>query len=59
MLPYSWEVLREKSRVEYRDEEGCSSLRKVLQSPVRYTVWIRRLADLETPDGILNRRGVG
>ena len=39
VLLYCWEVLRKKSRVEYRDEEGYISLQKVLQSPVRNTVW--------------------
>jgi hypothetical protein len=41
-------------RVEDSDEEGYRSLGKMLQGPVRNTVWARNLADHETPDGFMN-----
>jgi len=43
-----------EDRVEVPDEEGYRSLGKMLQRPVRNTVWVRSLGDLETPDGFVN-----
>ena len=48
VFPYWWEVLRKEGRVKYRDEEGYSSLWKVLQSPVQNIFMARRLVDLGT-----------
>jgi hypothetical protein len=36
------------------DQEGYRSLGKMLQGSVRYTVWTRSPADLETPDNLVN-----
>jgi hypothetical protein len=44
----------EENRIENLGQEGYRSLGKMLQGPVRYTVWARSLADLETRDGFLN-----
>jgi len=40
--------------VEDTGEDGSYSLGKMLQCPVRYTVWALSLAYLETPDGFVN-----
>jgi hypothetical protein len=40
----------EENRIENLGQEGFYSLGKMLQGPVRYTVWARSLADLETPN---------
>jgi len=45
--------------VEDPDEGGYRPLGKMLQGSVRYTVWARSLADLETPDGFVNLVRVG
>jgi hypothetical protein len=37
-----------------QDQEGYRSLWEMFQSPGRYTVRARSLADFETPDGFLN-----
>jgi hypothetical protein len=42
----------EEDGVENLDQEEYRLLGKMLQGSVRYTVWARSLADLETPDGI-------
>jgi hypothetical protein len=47
-------VVVAENGVEDTGEEGNRSLGKVLQCPVRYTVRTRSLADLETPDGLVN-----
>ena len=57
-VPNVWEELRAMKRVEYLEEDDYNPLRKLLQSLVRSTVWAWSLADLETPDGILNSSGV-
>ena len=49
----------EEDRVENLDQEGYRSLWEMLQGPVRDTVRTRSLADLETPDGVLNLLRVG
>jgi hypothetical protein len=49
----------EENRIEDMGQEEYRSLEKMLQGPVRYTVWARSLADLETPDGFLNLFRVG
>jgi hypothetical protein len=46
--------MREENRIEDLDKEGYRSLGKMLQIPVRYTVWARILGDLETSDGFVN-----
>jgi hypothetical protein len=53
------EVMGEGNRIENLGEKGYSSLGKILEGLVRYTVRARSLAVLETPDGFLNyvRRG--
>jgi hypothetical protein len=43
-----------EDHVENLDQEGYRSLGKMLQCPVRDTVWVRNLADLKAPDGFLN-----
>jgi hypothetical protein len=43
-----------ENRIENPGQEGYCSLGKMLQGPVRDTVWARNLADLEAPDGFLN-----
>jgi hypothetical protein len=48
-------MMGEEDSVEYLDQEGYCSLGKMLQGSVRYSVWARGLADLETPDGFVNR----
>jgi hypothetical protein len=48
-----------ENRVENLGEEGYRSLGKMLQGPVRDTIWARSLADLETPDGSMNLVRVG
>ena len=54
MIPRLGEVMSADYRVEDMSEEGNRSLGKVLQCPVRETVWARSLADLETRDGCVN-----
>ena len=49
----------EENCVKDLDQEGYRSLEKMLQDSVRYTVWARNLADLETPDGFPNLVRVG
>jgi len=49
----------EENRIENLDQEGYRSLGKMLQGPVRDTVWARSLADPKTPDGFLNLVRVG
>jgi hypothetical protein len=49
----------EEDRVENLDKEGYRSLGKMLQCPVRVTVWARSLADIKVPDGFLNLVWVG
>jgi hypothetical protein len=44
----------EENRIENLGQEEYRSLVKMLQGPVRYTLWARSLADLETLDGFLN-----
>ena len=48
-----------ENRVKNLDEEGYSSLGKMLQGPVRNTVRARGRADLETHDGFVNLLRVG
>jgi len=52
-------MVGEENRIENLDQEGFRSLGKMLQGPVRYTVWAQSLADLETLDGFINLVGVG
>jgi hypothetical protein len=52
-------MMGEKHRIENLGQEGYRLLGKMLQGPVRHTVWARSLADLETPDGFLNLVRVG
>jgi len=59
VLPQGREVIGEEDCVEVPDQEGYRSLGKMLQGSVRYTVWARSLADLETPDGFVNLVSVG
>jgi hypothetical protein len=47
------------NRVENLGEEGYRSLGKMLQGPVRDTIWARSLADLESLDGFMNLVRVG
>jgi len=49
----------EENRIEDLGQEGNRSLGKMLQGPVRYAVWARSLAELETPDGFVNLVRVG
>jgi len=49
----------EENCVEDLDQEGYRSMEKMLQGSVRYTVWAKSLADLETPDNFLNLVRVG
>jgi hypothetical protein len=49
----------EENSVEKQDQEGCSSLWEMLQSPVQDTVRARSLAYPETTDGFLNLLRVG
>jgi hypothetical protein len=44
----------EKDCIEDPDQEVYRSLGKMLQGSVRYTVWARSLAALETSDGFVN-----
>ena len=54
MLAQGREVMGEENCVEDSDEERFRSLGKMLQGSVRYTVWAKVLADLETPGGFVN-----
>jgi hypothetical protein len=49
----------DEDSVKDQDQEGYRSLWEMLQSPVRYTVRARSLADPESPDGFLNLLRVG
>ena len=49
----------DENRVENLDQEGYRSLWEMLKSPVRDTVRVRSLADLDPPDGFLNLLTVG
>jgi len=49
----------EENRIEDLDQKGYRLLGKMLQGPVRYTVWARSLAELETPDDFANLVRVG
>jgi hypothetical protein len=49
----------EEDSVEDLDQEEYRLLGKMLQGSVRYTVWARSLADLETLDGFVNLVRVG
>jgi len=44
----------EENCVDNLEQVGYRSLGKLLKGSVRYTVWARSLADLETPVGIVN-----
>jgi hypothetical protein len=59
VLPHGKEVMGEENRIEDLGQEGYRLLGNMLQDPVRYTVWARSLAELETPDGFLNLVRVG
>ena len=59
MLTLGREVMVEENCVEDLDQEGYRSMEKMLQGSVRYTVWAKSLADLETPDNFLNLVRVG
>jgi hypothetical protein len=52
-------MLHSKDRVEKRHEYKNHALGKMLESPVRYNIKAWCLADLETPDVILNLDGIG
>jgi len=54
VLPHCREVIGEENCVEDLGQEGYRSLGKMLQGPVRDTVWARSLAEMETPDGFVN-----
>jgi hypothetical protein len=49
----------EENRIENPGQERYSSLGKMLQGPVRDTVWGQSLAGLETPYGFLKLVRVG
>jgi hypothetical protein len=59
VLPQGREVMGEENCVEHPDQKGYRSLGKMLQGSVRYTVWAKSLADLETPDGFVTFVRVG
>jgi hypothetical protein len=48
-----------EDRVENLDNKGYRSLGRMLQCPVRDAVRARSLAELKTPDGVLNLVRVG
>jgi len=54
VLPHCREVMGEENRVENLDQEVYCSLWEMLQVPVRDNVRVQSLADIETPDGVLN-----
>ena len=54
VLPRLGKVVGAENRVENTGEEGNSSLGKMTQCTVRYTVRARSLADFKTPDGFVN-----
>jgi hypothetical protein len=54
MLPQGREAMGEENCIEDPDQERYRSLGKMFQGSVRYTVWARSLADLETPVGYVN-----
>jgi ppGpp synthetase/RelA/SpoT-type nucleotidyltranferase len=49
----------EEDSVKHQDQEGYRSLWEMLQSPVRYTIHSRNVADLEITDDLLNILRVG
>ena len=49
----------EENRIENLDQEGYRSLGKMLQGPVRDTVWAQSLANLENPGAFMNLVRVG
>jgi hypothetical protein len=59
MLPHGGEVVSEKDGVEDLDQQEYRSLGKTLQGSVRQAVRAGSLADLETPDGVMNFIRVG
>jgi hypothetical protein len=54
VLSKGTEVMDEENCVEDLDQVGYRSLVKIIQGCLRYIVWARSLADLETPDGFVN-----
>jgi hypothetical protein len=54
VLPRCGDVMGEEDGLKVADQEEYRSLCEMLQSPVRYTVRARSLADRDTPDGFLN-----
>jgi hypothetical protein len=59
MLSEGGKVMGKENSVEDLEQEGYRSLGKMLQDSFRYNVWARSLADLETPDGLVNLVRVG
>jgi len=49
----------EEDPIDHLGQGRYHTLWKMLQDPVRDTVWARRLTDLETPDGFMNLDRVG
>ena len=47
MLPQGRGVMGEENCIEDLGQEGYRSLVKMLQGPVRYTIWGRSLAEIE------------
>ena len=54
MLLHCRKVISAVNRVKNLGEEGYPSLGKMLQGPVRDTVWSGSLAELKAPDGFQN-----
>jgi hypothetical protein len=54
VLPNSRGVLDVENRIANLGQEGFRALEKMLQAPVRDTVWAQIIAGLETPDGFVN-----
>jgi len=52
-------VMGAENHVEDLGQEGNRSLGKMFQGPVRDSVRARSLADLKTPDGLVNLVRVG
>jgi hypothetical protein len=59
MIPHCRKLSREENRIENLGQEGYRSLGKMLQSPVRVTVWARSIVNPETADGFVNLVRVG
>ena len=59
MLPNWRKVVGAEDRIENVDKEEYRPHRKMLQGPVRDTVWARSLAHPEAPDRVLNFVRVG